>query len=84
MLLWYGFFGHRVCQWYKISHFVWLILWSFIIYKLTGVIWRGKWVEAEESTSMYVPTGDIGTGWTAIAGKRCNTADEDVKCQNKE
>ena len=54
---------------YKISHFVWLILWSFIIYKLTGVIWRGKWVETEESTSMYVPTGDIELDGLLLQGK---------------
>lgn len=54
---------------YKISHFVWLILWSFVIYKLTGVIWRGKWVEAEESISMYVPTGDIELDGLLLQGK---------------
>ena len=54
---------------YKISHFVWLILWSFIIYKLTGVIWRGKWVEAEEPTSVYVPTGDTELDSLLLQGK---------------
>ncbi len=54
---------------YKISHFIWLTLWSFIIYKLTGLIWRGKWVEVEEAASMYVPTGDAELDGLLLQGK---------------
>lgn len=43
---------------YKLSHFIWLIVWSFVAYKLTGFIWRGKWVEAEEPEPVYQPTGN--------------------------
>lgn len=43
---------------YKISHFIWLIIWSFMAYKLTALIWRGKWMEVEEPAPIYQPTGD--------------------------
>lgn len=43
---------------YKISHFIWLIIWSFMAYKLTALIWRGKWMEVEEPVPIYQLTGD--------------------------
>lgn len=43
---------------YKLSHFIWLLVWSFMAYKLTGLIWRGKWVEVAEPEPVYQPTGN--------------------------
>ena len=44
---------------YKLSHFIWLIVWSFMAYKLTGFIWRGKWVEVADPEPVYQPTGNV-------------------------
>ena len=43
---------------YKISHFVWLSVWSFLAYKITGFFWRGKWVEVADPKPVFESTGN--------------------------
>ena len=43
---------------YKMSHFVWLAVWSFLAYKIVGFFWRGKWVEVEDPEPVFTSTGN--------------------------
>ncbi len=43
---------------YKLSHFIWLAVWSFLAYKVTGFFWRGKWVEVAEPEPAVESTGN--------------------------
>lgn len=43
---------------YKIGHFLILTLLSFLIYKITGVFFRGKWVEVADPEPVYVSSGN--------------------------
>lgn len=43
---------------YKISHFVILSMFSFLAYKITGVFFRGKWVEVADPEPVYASSGD--------------------------
>ena len=43
---------------YKLSHFIWLAVWSFLAYKVTGFFWRGKWVEVAEPEPEPERTGN--------------------------
>lgn len=43
---------------YKLGHFIWLALLSFLLYKFMGVFWRGKWVEVEEPEPALESTGN--------------------------
>ena len=43
---------------YKLSHFIWLAVWSFLAYKVTGFFWRGKWVEVAEPEPAPERTGN--------------------------
>ena len=43
---------------YKLSHFIWLALWSFLAYKVTGFFWRGKWVEVADPEPVLESTGN--------------------------
>lgn len=44
---------------YKISHFVWVAIWSFLVYKVSGFFWRGKWVEVADPEPVFESTGNI-------------------------
>ena len=54
---------------YKISHFIWLILWSFLAYKLTGLIWRGKWVEVADPEPELELTGNAEVDELMLQGR---------------
>ena len=43
---------------YKLSHFIWLAVWSYLAYKVTGFFWRGKWVEVAEPEPVLESTGN--------------------------
>lgn len=43
---------------YKLSHFIWLAVWSFLAYKITGFFWRGKWVEVADPEPVFESTGN--------------------------
>jgi len=71
---------------YKISHFVWLSLWSFLAYKLMGLFFRGKKVEVPDPEPTYAATGNeevdelIQQGQTALRQmRRLNDQIQDKK-----
>lgn len=43
---------------YKISHFLILTMLSFLAYKVTGIFFRGKWVEVPDPEPVYVSSGN--------------------------
>ncbi len=43
---------------YKLWHFAWLVVLSFLLYKLASVFWRGKLVEVAEPEPEPEPTGN--------------------------
>lgn len=43
---------------YKIRHFVILSIVSFLAYKITGIFFRGKWVEVADPEPVYASSGD--------------------------
>ena len=43
---------------YRVSNYIWLGIWSVIIYKFTGLFWRGKWEEIAEPEPRYQSTGN--------------------------
>lgn len=53
---------------YRVSNFVWLGIWSLIIYKFTGLFWRGKWVEVAEPET-YQSTGNTELDELVLQGK---------------
>lgn len=54
---------------YKISHFVWLGIWSFLAYKLSSLLWRGKVVEVKEPEPEYIPTGNTELDELMLEGR---------------
>ena len=54
---------------YKISHFVWLGIWSFLAYKLSSLLWKGKVVEVQEKEPEYVPTGNTELDELMLEGR---------------
>ncbi len=51
-------FWATVLPMYKISHFVILTILSFLAYKTTGFIFRGKWVEVADPEPVYESSGN--------------------------
>lgn len=51
-------FWATVLPMYKLSHFLILAFFSFLIYKITGVFFRGKWVEVAEPEPVYASSGN--------------------------
>lgn len=43
---------------YKIRHFIILALFSFLAYKITGIFFRGKWVEVADPEPVYASSGN--------------------------
>lgn len=43
---------------YKISHFVILSFFSLLAYKVTGIFFRGKWVEVDDPEPVYASSGN--------------------------
>lgn len=43
---------------YRVSNYIWLGIWSVIIYKFTGLFWRGKWEEIADPEPLYQSTGN--------------------------
>ncbi len=75
---------------YKLSHFIWLGVWSFLAYKITGFFWRGKWVEMAEPEPVAASTGNveldalIGQGHSAIKEMRAlNVRIQDKKLSDQ-
>jgi len=54
---------------YSFGHFISLALVSFITYKITSLIWRGKMVEVEEPEPVYQPTGNAELDELILQGK---------------
>lgn len=69
---------------YKISHFIWLIIWSFMAYKLTSFIWRGKWVEVAEPEPVYQPTGNQELDELILQGQEVLQQIKTLKAQIKD
>ena len=69
---------------YKISHFIWLIIWSFMAYKLTSFIWRGKWVEVAEPEPVYQPTGNQELDELILQGQEALQQIKTLKAQIKD
>lgn len=69
---------------YKISHFIWLALWSFMVYKLTGLIWRGKKVEVAEPEPVYQPTGNLELDELILQGQETLRQIKMLKTQIKD
>ena len=54
---------------YTVGNFVALAVLSFVVYKLAGLIWRGKIVEVEEPEPAYTPTGNAELDELILQGK---------------
>ena len=51
-------FWASVLPMYKISHFVILSVLSFLAYKVTGIFFRGKWIEVADPEPVYESSGN--------------------------
>lgn len=55
---------------YKISHFVILLMLSFVVYKTMSIFFRGKWVEVEEPEPEYVSSGNQDVDELILEGRQ--------------
>lgn len=55
---------------YKLGHFIILALLSFLAYKVTGIFFRGKWVEVADPEPVYVSSGNQEVDELILQGRK--------------
>lgn len=63
-------FWASVLPMYKISHFVILAGLSFLVYKVTGIFFRGKWVEVADPEPVYASSGNREVDELILQGRQ--------------
>ena len=63
-------FWASILPMYKISHFVILMFLSFLAYKITGIFFRGKWVEVADPEPVYESSGNAEVDGLITQGRQ--------------